>query len=105
MIQFSSRLPWHSSVSELARETQSARDGALDLTISNPTDARLIYPPELLRNLSTPAALSYRPDAAGMKFAREAISRFYYNGRVHPDEIILTASTSEAYSWLFKLLC
>ena len=48
--------------------------------------------------------MTYQPEASGLRSAREAVSQ-YYRGRVHPDQVVLTASTSEAYSWLFKLLC
>jgi len=79
----------------------------LDLTESNPTHAGLAYPKEeILGALSDARALRYDPDPRGMLVAREAVSR-YYAGRgldVDPSRIILTASTSEAYSYLFKLL-
>jgi hypothetical protein len=77
----------------------------LDLTVSNPTEAILAYPEqEILDALAAPEALRYRPSPLGLGIAREAVAH-YYGGRVSPDRILLTASTSEAYSYLFKLFC
>jgi aspartate/methionine/tyrosine aminotransferase len=56
------------------------------------------------RALANDGVMKYHPSARGMRAAREAVS-LYYSGRVRPDSILLTASTSEAYSYLFKLLC
>ena len=78
-----------------------------DLTISNPTRVGLSYPPDLLDALAQPAALAYAPAPLGVPTAREAVAA-HLSGRgvpVAPDRIVLTASTSEAYSLLFKLLC
>ena len=80
----------------------------LDLTVSNPTRVHLPYPrEELLAALSEPAVLTYEPTARGLLQAREAIAEWHegQGAPAHPDQIILTASTSEAYAWLFKLLC
>ncbi len=80
----------------------------LDLTASNPTQAALDYPAEaIVRALADPRALLYDPQPAGMWSAREAVAA-YYGERgvaVSPERILLTSSTSEAYSYLFKLLC
>lgn len=79
----------------------------IDLTESNPTRAQLLYPDDLLAPLADPRGLSYAPDALGVSAAREAVSRdFARRGLVvSPDRIMLTVSTSDAYSVLFKLLC
>ena len=78
-----------------------------DLTVSNPTLCDLPYPPSLLEPLRDPAALSYRPDPKGLLSAREAVAREYAvrGVRIDPDHVVLTASSSESYGFLFKLLC
>jgi alanine-synthesizing transaminase len=75
-----------------------------DLTSSNPTSVGLAYPEELLGVLERAQAASrvYRPEPFGLLTAREAVARL--TGAVAAD-ILLTASTSEAYAFLFKLLC
>jgi len=76
----------------------------LDLTETNPTRAGLPAPPaEAWRGLLEGARASYEPAPLGPVAAREAVSA-YYGGRVPPDHIALTASTSEAYAHLFRLL-
>src|SRR5205085_9819910 len=77
-----------------------------DLTESNPTRAGLIYPAEILDAFADQRVLRYYPAPAGLLEAREAVSG-YYASRGHsirPERILLTASTSEAYAYLFKLL-
>ena len=106
-MHFSSRLRWNLNPNPLSRlivEKRAAGAQIIDLTESNPTHANLAYPWEQIqRALASPSALAYEPHPAGMREAREAVSR-YYGGRVAPDRILLTASTSEAYGFLFKLL-
>ena len=78
-----------------------------DLTESNPTRVELPYPPDLLAPLAAPDALAYDAEPFGLPAAREAVAA-HLAGRgvpVHPDRVVLTASTSEAYGLLFKLLC
>ncbi len=76
----------------------------LDLTESNPTRAGFEYPrEEILDALADPRALRYDPDPKGLLSAREAVASYY--GDIPVSRILLTASTSEAYSYLFKLLC
>jgi alanine-synthesizing transaminase len=79
----------------------------IDLTESNPTRAGLAYPATLLASLSSSAALRYEPRAFGLEAARQAVADDYRRRHlvVPADRIVLTASTSEAYSILFKLLC
>jgi alanine-synthesizing transaminase len=79
----------------------------IDLTQSNPTEAAFVYPEALLAPLSQAASLRYEPTALGLPQARQAISDEYARRGivVPPDRIALTASSSEAYSFLFKLLC
>jgi alanine-synthesizing transaminase len=106
--RYSSRLRWDLAPNRLTRlldERRSAGAAILDLTESNPTAAGFAYPSDqILAALADPRALRYRPAAAGIASARAAISQDYYSGRVHPGRILLTASTSEAYAFVFKLL-
>ena len=104
---FSSRLRWNLAPNPLARligEKRASGARILDLTESNPTHAGLTYSAdEILSALASRDALTYDPNPAGMLRAREAVAG-YYDHRVSPDRILLTASTSEAYGFLFKLL-
>jgi aspartate/methionine/tyrosine aminotransferase len=104
---FSSRLDWAVGPNPLARLLHTKRSTGtevLDLTESNPTAAGLTYSPErVLGALADPRAMRYEPAPAGIITARAAISEYYLN-RVPVDRILLTASTSEAYSYIFKLL-
>jgi hypothetical protein len=77
-----------------------------DLTLSNPTRAGLPYPDDLLELLADDAGLRYDPSPQGMLDARLAVAADYARRgfAVDPDRLVLTASTSEAYAFLFKLL-
>jgi alanine-synthesizing transaminase len=107
---FSTRLSWDlrpNRISALLEAKRSAREPILDLTESNPTRALLSYPAaEILGALGDRRSLVYEPSPAGPDETRAAVSA-YYAARGHsvaPGRILLTASTSEAYSHLFKLL-
>jgi aspartate/methionine/tyrosine aminotransferase len=106
---FSSRLKWDlrpNPLSLLIEEKRRAGANILDLTESNPTHAGFQYDPSILNALADPRALSYDPSPLGLAAAREAVAQ-YYSERgisVDPSRILLTASTSEAYSYIFKLL-
>lgn len=78
----------------------------LDLTSSNPTDCGFDYPEGMLSVLNSSENLQYKPDACGTVKAREAVALYYsrQNQRILPGDIVLTASTSEAYSFLMRLL-
>ena len=91
---------------ELAR-LRSAGRRFDDLTGSNPTRVDLSYPLDLLAPLAAPEALAYEPAPFGLPVAREAVAAHLAERcvRVHPDRVVLTASTSEAYGLLFKMLC
>lgn len=107
---FSKRAACDLSVNRHAALTGELRRRGIpltDLTLSNPTEAGFTYPRSLLAPLADPAALRYDPDPLGRLSAREAVSQEYARRgiAVPPDRIVLTASTSEAYSLLFKLLC
>src|SRR5690242_4836059 len=106
----SSRIPALGDVNAITRAVERLRaagEAIVDLTESNPTTAGIVYPPGLLDALSDPRALVYQPQPFGLREAREAVAgEFARRGaRVDPAHIVLSASTSEAYSWLFKLLC
>lgn len=109
-MRFSERTSWNSEESDLAvRHRQRIADGlsVADLTASNPTRCGFDYPADLLETLSDPRAFDYDPNPKGALRAREAICRYYADHQVQfdPGQMILTTSTSEAYSYLFKLLC
>ncbi|MGE5199898.1 MAG: aminotransferase class I/II-fold pyridoxal phosphate-dependent enzyme, partial [Rhodospirillaceae bacterium] len=78
-----------------------------DLTESNPTRVGIDYPGRLLEALAQPSGLAYAPEPFGLPSARQAVvGDFRRRGMTVPRErVVLTASTSEAYSMLFKLLC
>jgi aspartate/methionine/tyrosine aminotransferase len=106
---FSQRTSWSLAANRLALALEARRQAGrqiLDLTLSNPTQAGIPYPDDLLVPLADPG-LTYQPEARGLVAAREAVARDY--GRrgwaVGIDRLLLTASTSEAYAYLFKLLC
>ena len=107
---FSSRLEWDAHpnpLSTLLAEKRATGAPILDLTESNPTRAALDYPrEEVLTALADPRALHYDPDPRGLLSARKAVSEYYVQRGVEvpASRILLTASTSEAYSYLFKLL-
>lgn len=108
---FSSRLSWSSPRNELSRLLDTKRAAGseiLDLTESNPTHAGIDYPADLIRNaLADPGITSYDPDPRGLRSARQAVARHYAQRgyTVAIDDLVLSASTSEAYSYIFKLLC
>jgi hypothetical protein len=80
----------------------------LDLTLSNPTRASIPYDGDaILSALARPGALVYEPAPFGLASAREAVAQDLsaHGPRVDPARVVLTASTSEAYAFLFKLLC
>ena len=80
----------------------------LDLTVANPTEASLPYPTDEIREaLDGSRLFEYRPAPLGMWEARCAVAKELSttNNEVAPWQVVLTASTSEAYAYLFKLLC
>jgi aspartate/methionine/tyrosine aminotransferase len=109
-VTFSARVPSDLAPNRLATTLASLeRQGrpVIDLTQSNPTAAGLSYPSDLLAPLAHPRGLGYAPRPLGLPGALEAVSAdFSRRGlRVDPERLALTASTSEAYSLLFKVLC
>ena len=107
---FSSRTNWPltpNRLSELLRERRARGLPILDLTESNPTRCGFaLDEEEILAPLHNPRSLTYEPDPRGLRTAREAVAQYYSERGVNldPDQIFLTASTSEAYSFVFRLL-
>jgi alanine-synthesizing transaminase len=109
---FSDRTNWkltRNRLTEALEEARAAGRKILDLTISNPTRAGLQHAEtEILAALSSPRSLDYDPQPKGLPEARAAVSAYYQNQHatlVDPEDLILTTSTSEAYSFVFRLLC
>lgn len=107
---FSSRLPAALAPNAISRAISALRTASvplLDLTETNPTTVGLAYPAGVLDALSASAAMRYAPESLGLGLAREAVAQEYARTghRVTADQVVLTASTSEAYTLLFKLLC
>jgi hypothetical protein len=106
---FSSRLPPVLAENAVSQAVAAARiEGTplLDLTETNPTAVGLGYPSALAATLADPGVAVYRPDPLGLPSARAAVAAAYASGGrfVDPDRLVLTASTSDAYALLFKLL-
>ncbi len=107
---FSTRTNWPlkpNRLSELLRERRARGLPILDLTESNPTQCGLaLDAEEILAPLRDSRSLTYQPDPRGLRAAREAVARYYCERGVEldPDQIFLTTSTSEAYSFVFRLL-
>ena len=109
-MRFSERTNWNTEESELARAHRlraEAGEPIADLTASNPTRCGFAYDPQLLAALMNPDALDYDPQPRGLLRARQAVCDYYASHCVSlkPEQITLTTSTSEAYSFLFRLLC
>lgn len=109
-MRYSRRTEWNTEESELARAHRVRLQAGLaiaDLTASNPTRCGFAYGSNLLAALADPRALDYDPQPKGMLRAREAVCRYYAGHGVAlvPEQVVLTTSTSEAYSFLFRLLC
>jgi hypothetical protein len=108
---FSSRLPAALAQNAFSRAVDARRRSGvplLDLTETNPTTAGIAYPADVLAPLADPHAGRYAPDPRGLGEARAAIAASYAHDlsvSVSADRIVLTASTSEAYALIFKLLC
>jgi alanine-synthesizing transaminase len=109
-MRFSKRTEWNTEESALAlahRERVQAGLPVADLTASNPTRCGFVYDARLLEPLADRRALDYDPQPLGLLRTREAVCGYYrdHGIEVRPEQVALTTSTSEAYSFLFKLLC
>lgn len=111
MIRFSTRSPGDfrpNRLNEALAARRATDQEVLDLTLSNPTRAGIVYPgDEILAALSDARSLTYEPTQRGLREAREAIAVHHalHGQAADPDRMLLAGSTSEAYGWLFKLLC
>jgi alanine-synthesizing transaminase len=109
-MRFSQRTNWNTEESRLARAHRLRMEAGLpiaDLTASNPTRCGFEYPSNLLKALTDARGLDYDPQPRGLLQAREAVCAYYaeHGVAVAPEKVVLTTSTSEAYSYLFRLLC
>jgi len=110
---FSERTNWKLGLNRFTQAVEEVRASGrqiLDLTVSNPTRAGLEYEAStILAALSSPRALDYDPQAKGLIPAREAVAEYYrlkHGVRgLDTERIVLTTSTSEGYSFVFRLLC
>ena len=110
---FSTRTNWHLAPNDLTRvlkEVRASGQEIFDLTISNPTEAGICPDPEIVQAaLANPDAMRYDPQPRGLLEARDAVCRYYHDAHrvfdLDPERIVLTTSTSEAYSYVFRLLC
>lgn len=104
---FATRVPGRLRANRIAEARHRLAGEFVDLTVSNPTACGFACPPELLAALADPAGASYHAEARGLPAARAALSDLVGSPDlpVDPSQIVLTASTSEAYAFLFKLLC
>src|ERR1700677_4585727 len=108
---WSARTQWDMGETPWARELARLRAAGTQLwylTASTPTACGFAYDPaSILGPLNDPEALHYEPNPMGLRPAREAVSRYYrdHGASVDAEQVFLTTSTSEAYSFLFRLLC
>jgi aspartate/methionine/tyrosine aminotransferase len=107
MVHRSRRIPKDLSLNRLAEARARIGEIPYDLTISNPTVCGLPYPSDLLKPFADPHGLVYEPQPRGTMMARGAVAAEFGRWRTAPDpeHIVLTTSTSEAYSFLFRTFC
>ncbi len=109
---FSQRTNWKLSPNRLTQALEAVRAPGtklLDLSVSNPTACGLQYDTRaILSAFQNPKALTYHPQPKGLLSAREEVVRYYrddHHTKLHAESVVLTTSTSEAYSYVFRLLC
>jgi aspartate/methionine/tyrosine aminotransferase len=108
---FADRTKWNLAPNRLSvalERHRAAGKPLVDLTASNPTECGFAYDQgAILEALGNPAALRYEPAPRGLASARQAVCKYYvaHGARADVDDIFLTTSTSEAYSYVFRLLC
>ncbi len=108
-MRFSRRTNWNAEENDLSRAHRARIEAGLpiaDLTASNPTRCGFRFD-GILDALGDARSLEYDPQPKGLLVAREAVCAYYaeHGVSVVPDQVVLTTSTSEAYSYLFRLLC
>ena len=108
---FAGRTNWNLKSNRLSEALAGYRASSkplLDLTASNPTECGFGYDRQaILQALSNPESLSYNADPKGLLSARRAVAKYYSDREimVPVEDMILTTSTSEAYSFAFRILC
>jgi hypothetical protein len=107
---FARRTGWDLGENRLAAlisEARAAGRALADLTESNPTRCDLAPAEPLIALLGHPRGAVYAPASLGVPAAREAVERYYADRglSVPADRVTISASTSEAYGYLLKLLC
>ena len=110
---YSKRTDWKltpNRFSQAQAELRASGTEVLDLSVSNPTRAGFQLDQDaILQALVHPDALDYDPQPKGLLSARQAVARYYKDAHgiydVDPESLILTTSTSEGYSYVFRLLC
>jgi alanine-synthesizing transaminase len=108
---FAKRTNWNLALNRLSQALAAYRAAGkplLDLTASNPTECGFSYDSQaILQALCNPAALTYETNPRGLASARRAVVAYYAarNDVVSIEDIFLTTSTSEAYSYIFRTLC
>jgi aspartate/methionine/tyrosine aminotransferase len=108
---FAKRTNWNLETNRLSAALAAHRAAGkplIDLTVSNPTECGFKYDEDaILSALRNPAALKYEPNPRGLAVARDAVAQYYAerDAVVSTDDIFLTTSTSEAYSFVFRTLC
>ena len=106
---FARRTNWSQETNSLNKTLEDLarrQISVIDLTASNPTSCGFTYPKGMLSAFNSLENLHYQPDACGVSKAREAVAKYYTHQKLSlsPRDIVLTASTSEAYSFLMRLL-
>ena len=110
---FSKRTEWKLTPNRFSQAQADLRASGmevLDLSLSNPTRAGFQLDQDaILQALAQPESLDYDPQPKGLLSARQAVTRYYHDAHgvfgVDPESVILTTSTSEAYSYILRLLC
>ena len=110
---FSERTNWrlsHNRFTQALAEARTSGATIMDLSASNPTRVGLVYDSaSILGSLHSPQSLDYDPQPKGLLSARQAVTAYYREEHatadLDPERIVLTTSTSEGYSYVFRLLC